>query len=134
MFANNHGDVVVPVTADAELNPGRFKSLITLKPSIATDLKILVQSVWWAASIKGEGQVIVKLANYASNSTQIRIQIPGKANVKASFTSITAGPDDANSVENPTLVSAPAVLEVLGNADGIFAIELGQFGVGVLAA
>ncbi|KAJ3948633.1 uncharacterized protein N0V96_002893 [Colletotrichum fioriniae] len=93
---------------------------------------------------------VIKLAAYAptlqnydpvngqwtltQSSILIRIQIPGKANVKASFTSITAGPDDANSVENPTLVSAPAVLEVLGNADGIFAIELGQFGVGVLAA
>ncbi|KAK1532045.1 alpha-N-arabinofuranosidase A [Colletotrichum costaricense] len=32
MFANNHGDVVVPVTADVELNP-----------------------VWWAVSMKGEG-------------------------------------------------------------------------------
>ncbi|KAK1472733.1 alpha-N-arabinofuranosidase A [Colletotrichum abscissum] len=111
MFANNHGDVVVPVTADAELNP-----------------------VWWAASMKGEGQVIVKLANYASNSTEIRIQIPGKADVKGSFTSITASPDNANSVENPTLVSAPAVLEVSADPHGVFTIELGQFGVGVLAA
>ncbi|KAK1675870.1 Arabinosidase A [Colletotrichum godetiae] len=111
MFANNHGDAVVPVTADAELNP-----------------------VWWAASMKGEGQVIVKLANYASNSTEIRIQIPGKADVKGSFTSITASPDDANSVENPTLVPAPAVLEVSGDPHGVFTIELGQFGVGVLAA
>lgn len=84
--------------------------------------------------MKGEGQVIVKLANYASNSTEIRIQIPGKADVKGSFTSITASPDDANSVENPTLVPAPAVLEVSGDPHGVFTIELGQFGVGVLAA
>ncbi|KAK7439971.1 alpha-N-arabinofuranosidase A [Colletotrichum acutatum] len=112
MFANNHGgDVVVPVTADTEPNP-----------------------VWWAASMKAEGQVIVKLANYASDSTEIRIQIPGKEDVKASFTSNTAGPDDANSVENPTFVSAPAVLEVSGDPNGIFTIELGKFGAGVLAA
>ncbi|KAK1463855.1 alpha-N-arabinofuranosidase A [Colletotrichum melonis] len=134
MFANNHGDVVVPVTADAELNPGEFSSLTTLKPLIGTDREILVSLVWWAASMKGEGQVIVKLANYASNSTEIRIQIPGKADVKGSFTSITASPDNANSVENPTLVSAPTVLEVSADPHGVFTIELGQFGVGVLAA
>ncbi|KAF9880111.1 alpha-n-arabinofuranosidase a [Colletotrichum karsti] len=105
MFANNHGDVVVPVTADAEVNP-----------------------VWWAASKKTDGQFIVKLANYASNSTEARIQIPGKAGLEASFTSITAGPDDANSVETPDVIAAPAVINVSGDADGIFTVELGQFG------
>ncbi|KAI8287913.1 Alpha-L-arabinofuranosidase A [Colletotrichum sp. SAR11_57] len=109
MFATNHGEVVVPVKADVEVNP-----------------------VWWAASKKADGQVIVKLANYASNSTEVRIQVPGKASLEASFTSITAGPDDANSVENPDVIAPPAVLNISGDDEGVFTVELGQFGVGVL--
>ncbi|KAL3292379.1 Arabinosidase A [Colletotrichum asianum] len=105
MFATNHGEVVVPVKADVEINP-----------------------VWWAASKKADGQVIVKLANYASNSTEV----PGKASLEASFTSITAGPDDANSVENPDVIAPPAVLNISGDDEGVFTVELGQFGVGVL--
>ncbi|KAK1845282.1 alpha-n-arabinofuranosidase a [Colletotrichum chrysophilum] len=100
MFATNHGEVVVPVKADVEVNP--------------------------------DGQVIVKLAKYASNSTEVRIQVPGKASLKASFTSITAGPDDANSVENPNVIAPPAVLNISGDDEGVFTVELGQFGVGVL--
>ncbi|KAJ0310806.1 hypothetical protein Brms1b_008514 [Colletotrichum noveboracense] len=109
MFATNHGEVVVPVKADVEVNP-----------------------VWWAASKKADGKVIVKLANYASNSTEVRIQVPGKASSEASFTSITAGPDDANSVENPDVIAPPAVLNISGDDEGVFTVELGQFGVGVL--
>ncbi|KAJ0363225.1 hypothetical protein COL26b_013049 [Colletotrichum chrysophilum] len=100
MFATNHGEVVVPVKADVEVNP--------------------------------DGQAIVKLAKYASNSTEVRIQVPGKASLKASFTSITAGPDDANSVENPNVIAPPAVLNISGDDEGVFTVELGQFGVGVL--
>ncbi|KAF5525159.1 Alpha-L-arabinofuranosidase A [Colletotrichum aenigma] len=109
MFATNHDEVVVPVKADVEVNP-----------------------VWWAAGKKADGQVIVKLANYASNSTEIRIQVPGKAGLEASFTSITAGPNDANSVENPDVIAPPAVLNISGDDEEVFTVELGQFGVGVL--
>ncbi|KAJ0382255.1 hypothetical protein COL922a_012948 [Colletotrichum nupharicola] len=109
MFATNHGEVVVPVKADVEVN-----------------------RVWWAASKKADGQVIVKLANYASNSTDVRIQVPGKASSEASFTSITAGPDDANSVENPDVIAPPSVLNISGDDEGVYTVALGQFGVGVL--
>ncbi|KAF4914947.1 putative alpha-L-arabinofuranosidase A [Colletotrichum viniferum] len=109
MFATNHGEVVVLVKADVEANP-----------------------VWWAASKKADGQVIVKLANYASISTEVHIQVPGKAGLEASFISITAGPDDASSVENPDVIAPPAVLSISGDDEGGFTVELGQFGVGVL--
>lgn len=74
----------------------------------------------------------MKLANYPSNSTEVRIQVPLKAGLEASFTSITAGPDDANSVENRDVIAPPTVLNISGDDEGVFTVELGQFGVGVL--
>lgn len=125
MFATNHGEVVVLVKADVEANPGKPINILILG-------LIVDHVVWWAASKKADGQVIVKLANYPSNSTEVRIHVPLKAGLEASFTSITAGPDDANSVENPDVIAPPAVLSISGDDEGGFTVELGQFGVGVL--
>ena len=116
MFAQNRGDVVLPVTLTDATDPNAVgvmnsPTAPTTMPASAEGKQI--ESIFATASRdEASGDVIVKFVNMRGTPQPVRVKLDGVTSVNAAAGTVVSGqPKDMNSVQEPTKV-APRPLEV----------------------
>ncbi|KAK2764246.1 hypothetical protein FQN54_008938 [Arachnomyces sp. PD_36] len=107
LFSNHHGDTIVPVTSDSEVDP-----------------------VYWVASSTTAGEYYLKLANYGQDIQDVSVSTPG---LTTGTVTIIASDDPAaanTDTETPVVPST----EDMTASGGVFTFTLPAWSVAVLAA